>query len=66
VFGWAKTVGGLRKTCFVGLMKVKAQTVFTLYGLQPGADEQFVRVAVVDRLGRGPSGDRRKAGKNPG
>lgn len=28
VFGWAKTVGGLRKTAFVGLDKVKAQTVF--------------------------------------
>ena len=30
VFGWAKTVGGLRKTRLVGLAKVKAQTVFTL------------------------------------
>lgn len=29
VFGWAKTVGGLRKTRLVGLKKVKAQTVFT-------------------------------------
>jgi transposase len=29
VFGWAKTVGGLRKTRFVGLRKVKARTVFT-------------------------------------
>lgn len=29
VFGWAKTVGGLRKTRFVGLKKVKAQTTFT-------------------------------------
>lgn len=29
IFGWAKTVGGLRKTPFVGLDKVKAQTVFT-------------------------------------
>jgi len=29
VFGWAKTVGGLRKTRFRGLEKVKAQTVFT-------------------------------------
>ncbi len=28
VFGWAKTVGGLRKTRFIGLSKVKAQTVF--------------------------------------
>ena len=30
IFGWAKTVGGLRKTCFIGLDKVKAQTTFTL------------------------------------
>lgn len=30
IFGWAKTVGGLRKTKFIGLVKVKAQTVFTL------------------------------------
>lgn len=29
VFGWSKTVGGLRKTRFRGLGKVKAQTVFT-------------------------------------
>lgn len=30
IFGWAKTVGGLRKARFIGLAKVKAQTVFTL------------------------------------
>lgn len=29
IFGWSKTVGGLRKTRFVGLAKVKAQTTFT-------------------------------------
>jgi len=29
IFGWAKTVGGLRKTRFIGLAKVKAQTIFT-------------------------------------
>lgn len=29
VFGWAKTVGGLRKARFVGLQKVAAQTAFT-------------------------------------
>ena len=29
IFGWAKTVGGLRKTRFIGLAKVTAQTVFT-------------------------------------
>lgn len=29
IFGWSKTVGGLRKARFVGLAKVKAQTVFT-------------------------------------
>lgn len=29
VFGWGKTVGPLRKARFVGLAKVKAQTVFT-------------------------------------
>ncbi len=30
IFAWTKTVGGLRKTRFVGLAKVSAQTVFTL------------------------------------
>lgn len=30
IFGWAKTVSGLRKARFIGLAKVKAQTVFTL------------------------------------
>jgi len=29
IFGWAKTVGGLRKARFIGLAKVAAQTVFT-------------------------------------
>lgn len=29
IFGWAKTVGGLRKARFVGLAKVTAQTVLT-------------------------------------
>jgi len=29
IFGWSKTVGGLRKARFVGLAKVKAQTTFT-------------------------------------
>ena len=29
VFGWSKTVGGLDKARFVGLAKVKAQTIFT-------------------------------------
>lgn len=29
IFGWSKTIGGLRKTRFVGLAKVKAQTTFT-------------------------------------
>jgi len=29
IFGWAKTVGGLRKARFVGLAKVSAQTIFT-------------------------------------
>lgn len=30
IFGWAKTVGGLRKVRFIGLAKVKVHTVFTL------------------------------------
>jgi IS5 family transposase len=30
IFGWAKTIGGLRKTRFIGLTKVKVQTIFTL------------------------------------
>lgn len=29
IFGWSKTVGGLRKARFIGLAKVKAQTIFT-------------------------------------
>lgn len=28
IFGWSKTIGGLRKARFVGLAKVKAQTIF--------------------------------------
>ena len=30
IFGWAKEVGPMRKTRFIGLAKVKAQTAFTL------------------------------------
>jgi transposase len=30
IFGWAKDVADLRKTRFIGLAKVKAQTIFTL------------------------------------
>jgi len=29
IFGWAKSIGGLRRTRFIGLAKVAAQTVFT-------------------------------------
>ena len=29
IFGWSKTVGGLRKARFVGLAKLRAQTIFT-------------------------------------
>lgn len=29
IFGWSKTIGGLRKARFVGLAKVRAQTIFT-------------------------------------
>jgi hypothetical protein len=29
IFGWSKTIAGLRKARFVGLAKVKAQTTFT-------------------------------------
>jgi IS5 family transposase len=29
IFGWSKTVGGLRKTRFIGLAKVSSQTIFT-------------------------------------
>jgi hypothetical protein len=29
VFGWSKTIGGLRKARFVGPAKVRAQTTFT-------------------------------------
>lgn len=35
IFGWAKTVGSLRKTRFNGLAKVKAQTVFTFACYNP-------------------------------
>ena len=39
IFGWRKTVGGLRKTRFIGLAKVEAQTIFTFacYSLTPMA-----------------------------
>lgn len=29
IFGWSKTIGGLRKARFIGLAKVRAQTFFT-------------------------------------
>ncbi|MGK5012406.1 hypothetical protein [Janthinobacterium sp. MDB2-8] len=29
IFGWNKTIGGLRNARFVGLVKVRAQTTFT-------------------------------------
>ncbi len=29
IFGWSKTIGGLRKARFVALAKVRAQTTFT-------------------------------------
>ena len=29
IFGWSKTIGGLRKARFIGLAKVRAQTAFT-------------------------------------
>lgn len=41
IFGWSKTVGGLRKTHFVGLDKVKAQTVFTF------AAYNLIRIAAL-------------------
>jgi transposase len=41
IFGWAKTVGGLRKTRFVGLAKVTAHTVFTF------AAYNLVRMATI-------------------
>jgi transposase len=41
IFGWAKTVGGLRKARFIGLTKVKAQTVFTL------AAYNLIRMATI-------------------
>jgi hypothetical protein len=41
IFGWSKTVGGLRKARFVGLAKVKAQTTFTF------AAYNLTRVATI-------------------
>jgi transposase len=41
IFGWAKTVGGLRKTRFVGLAKVTAHTAFTF------AAYNLVRMATI-------------------
>lgn len=41
IFGWAKDVGDLRKTCFIGLAKVKAQAVFTL------ATYNLTRIATI-------------------
>ena len=29
IFGWSKTIGGLRKARFIGLAKVRAQTTFS-------------------------------------
>ena len=65
VFGWAKTVGGLRKTRFRGLAKVRAQTRVHLRRLPLDADGHAVRLARVDRLGIGAPADRQKAGNGP-
>lgn len=35
IFGWSKTVGGLRKTRFIGLAKIKAQMMFTFAAYKP-------------------------------
>jgi hypothetical protein len=29
ILGWSKTIGGSRKTRFIGLAKVSSQTIFT-------------------------------------
>lgn len=48
IFGWAKTFGGLRKTRFIGLAKVKAQTTLTL------AAYNLTWMATEYRIGRNP------------
>jgi IS5 family transposase len=39
--GWSKTIGGLRKARFVGLAKVRAQTIFTF------AADNLTRMATI-------------------
>lgn len=67
VFGWAKTVGGLRKTRFRGLAKVRAQTVFTfaayhltrmgtLFGWRGSTAEGSVRPLTAKRRATGHRG----------
>jgi transposase len=41
IFGWSKTIGGLRKARFVGLAKVKVQTILTF------AAYNLVRMATI-------------------
>ncbi len=54
VFGWAKSVGGLRKTRLIGLVKVKAQTTNHLHlgSLQPDASSDNLWLAIDYGIGR--------------
>jgi hypothetical protein len=63
IFGWSKTVGGLRKTRFIGLAKVCSQTIFTFACYKPDADGDAAGLAFVICIGRNPPTGRRKASK---
>jgi hypothetical protein len=65
IFGWSKTIGGLRKTHFIGLAKVSSQTIFNLCLLQFDADGDAAGLAFVICIGRSPSTGRQKAPQTP-
>lgn len=64
-FGWAKTVGGLRKTRFIGLAMVKAQTIFTWAAYNLMRMATIFGLAAEYCIGGNPSAAGRKDGQNP-
>jgi hypothetical protein len=65
IFGWSKTVGGLRKTRFIGLAKVSYADDFYLCLLQLDANGDAAGLAFVIYIGRSPPTGRQKAPQTP-
>lgn len=66
IFGWSKTIGGLRKARFVGLAKVKAQMTFTFAAYNLTRMATIFWLAFVGGIGRNPSRDGRNGRKTSG